>query len=523
MTCAALTRTIAGRIDALDLFGSLTERGARTDTLLLESADGLDHVAEKSLIVARSALRLECREREVSVQALNTNGEILLRHLESELGRFLAGGDAMNLLLRFPESGLIDEDSRLKLPSPVDALRAVLRMPRHSAASGSDIPLLAGYFGYDFLASFEHLPPPHGGRSPWPDYQFWVPDQMVWINHRQQIATVVAFAFDGSEGATYHDALRAVGRLVQACDSIAVQSNARRPGSDDQPHDAVSCDMPDDQFAQLVADLKEHIRAGDVFQIVPSRTYTTACTNVLDAYARLRSANPSPYMFFVNAPAGVLFGSSPETAVKVSGSPRRVEIRPIAGTRRRGRTATGAIDDDLDARLEAELRLDEKELAEHMMLVDLARNDIARVSRAGTRRVDRLLGIDRYSRVMHLSSTITGELNDDYDALHAYVATMNMGTVVGAPKVRAAELLRRYEKSARGPYGGAVGYFKADGSADTCITIRAAAVREGRAQVRAGAGIVYDSDPSSEAAETRMKADAVLRAIEEATRSSAPA
>jgi anthranilate synthase component 1 len=209
----------------------------------------------------------------------------------------------------------------------------------------------------------------------------------------------------------------------------------------------------------------------------------------------------------------IVFGASPETAVKVSGSPRRVTIRPIAGTAARGRTAQGSIDADLDTRREAALRLDEKETAEHMMLVDLARNDVARVSRPGTRQVTRLLTVDRYAHVMHLVSEVQGELAPGLDALHAYAAAMNMGTLVGAPKIRAAEILREVEPTRRGAYGGAAGYLTQDGEMDTAIVIRAAVVRDGIARVRAGAGIVFDSDPVTEAAETRRKAEAVLRAI----------
>jgi anthranilate synthase component 1 len=221
-------------------------------------------------------------------------------------------------------------------------------------------------------------------------------------------------------------------------------------------------------------------------------------------------------MFFVRAPEFVLFGASPESCVDVRGPTRTVAIRPIAGTRPRGRTADGAPDPELDRRFEAELKLDGKEIAEHMMLVDLARNDVARVSRPGTRRVSRLLAIERCSHVMHLVSAVEGELRDDLDALHAYAAVSNMGTLVGAPKIEAARLLRRYEPERRGPYGGAVGYLTSAGELRTAIVIRAALVRDGVAHVRAGAGVVFDSDPRAEAAETRAKAAAVLEAVQRA-------
>ena len=190
-----------------------------------------------------------------------------------------------------------------------------------------------------------------------------------------------------------------------------------------------------------------------------------------------------------------------------------VEIRPIAGTALRGRNADGTIDLDLDGRREAALRLDEKELAEHMMLVDLARNDVARVALPGTRYVSRLLTVDRYVHVMHLVSYVQGALDRGLDALHAYVSAMNMGTLVGAPKIEAAGLIRRLEPTKRGPYGGAVGYLKVNGDMDTAIIIRSATVHDGIAHVRAGAGVVHDSVPESEALETRRKARAVLESL----------
>jgi anthranilate synthase component 1 len=272
-------------------------------------------------------------------------------------------------------------------------------------------------------------------------------------------------------------------------------------------------DIDDAAYADVVRRLKKHVELGDVFQIVPSRRFSAPCPDPFAAYGELRDLNPSPYMFYIRSSDHTLFGASPETAVRVRGEPREVTIRPIAGTAPRGRGPAGALDLDHDARLEAALRTDAKELAEHMMLVDLARNDVARVSKPGTRRVSRMLSVDRYSHVMHLVSEVTGALAPDLDALHAYAASLNMGTLVGAPKIRAAQLLRGVEPGRRGPYGGAVGYLTGEGEMDTAIVIRAAYVRDGVAHVRAGAGIVMASDPVREAQETRHKAASVLRAI----------
>jgi anthranilate synthase component 1 len=214
-------------------------------------------------------------------------------------------------------------------------------------------------------------------------------------------------------------------------------------------------------------------------------------------------------MFFVSMADCVLFGASPETSVRVSDETgkRIIEVKPIAGTRPRG------IDGDQDDRMEADLRLDTKESAEHMMLVDLARNDVARVSEPGTRHVAQLMTLEKYARVMHLVSSVKGVLAKRYDALHALQACLNPGTLSGAPKLRATELLRIYERTRRGPYGGSIGWLNGEGAMDTGIVIRSALVKDGIAYVRAGAGIVHDSDPIAEADETRRKASAVLSAI----------
>jgi len=218
-------------------------------------------------------------------------------------------------------------------------------------------------------------------------------------------------------------------------------------------------------------------------------------------------------MFYINDGNLTVFGASPETAVKVEMPSRTISIRPIAGTAPRGFTADGSIDHDLDSRNQAELVRHEKELAEHMMLIDLARNDVARVCEPGTRRTSEILTVEKYAFVMHLVSNVQGKLKKDLDALHAYTASMNMGTLVGSPKVMAAKILRETEPTKRGPYGGGVGYLTSDGTMNTAIIIRSAVVREGIAHVRAGAGVVYDSIPENEALETRRKAQAVLSAL----------
>lgn len=248
---------------------------------------------------------------------------------------------------------------------------------------------------------------------------------------------------------------------------------------------------------------------------MPSRAFSVDCPNPEAAYRVLRRNNPSPYMFYVDDREFAVFGASPEISVKFTQATRLVELYPIAGTRKRALNADGSVNLDLDSRVEFDLRMDTKELSEHLMLVDLARNDLARIAKPNTRRTSELLKVDRYSHVMHLVSHVVAELREDLDALHAYLACMNMGTLTGAPKIRATELLRDVERERRGSYGGAVGYISGNGDMDTCILIRSAFVKDGVATVQAGGGVVLDSVPQNEADESRNKAMAPLAAIAE--------
>ena len=514
-----LVRRLSGAPDPLTLFAALTGAGSRAETLLLESADAATGQGEKSLLLPRTMLRMVGRGRTVQVDALTPNGE----QLRDWLGRSLASKaeirrEGARLIADFPPppSGQ-DEQRRLREAGPLDLLRQVTFGPRLISEPASLAHLTAGIFAYDLVEHLEKLPVALTDPLGFPDFVFWVPEQILVLDHLHRATTIVSHVVGGDDSeARYHDAVRAIESLSRAVEAAARQGvgSASTGGTTtgSVPVSA-SSDLSDCEFASLVEKLKQHIVAGDVFQIVPSRTFTVPCDDPFVAYRRLRAANPSPYMFLVRAPDWTLLGASPETAVRVSGQPRRVMLRPIAGTAPRGRNRDGAIDPELDARLQAALLTDTKELAEHMMLVDLARNDVARVSRPGSRRVSRLLTVDRYQHVMHIVSEVEGDLADGLDALHAYTASMNMGTLVGAPKIRAAELLREHEPTRRGPYGGAVGYLTHGGEMDTAIIIRSALVQNGTAWVRAGAGVVLDSDPEREAQETSRKAASVLQAL----------
>ena len=528
-TILPLVREVTGSPDPLALYGALSDGGRRAGTFLLESGETAGGSGERSLLGVSPALRVACTGRTVELRAMSANGRSLLPWISDRLRRasphgtaapeVSSEGTAVRAVFPPPPAGPRDEAERVRLASPLDALRAVVLGPRLLAHPTDASHLAAGVFSYDLVELFEALPPGRPEAAPTPHLEFFVPDRLVIVDHVRHRTLLVANAYGGSDGeANYHDAVRGIGELMRAVEAQGSASSEKREGGTAPPSSLLATrsllvDLSDSDYADLVVRLKQHIVAGDVFQIVPSRTFELACGDPLAAYGRLRAANPSPYLFYVRGEESVVFGASPETAVKVHGVPRRVTIRPIAGTAPRGRAPDGGLDPDLDSRREAALHLDEKETAEHMMLVDLARNDVARVSRPGTRRVTRLLTVDRYAHVMHLVSEVQGELAEGYDALHAYAAAMNMGTLVGAPKIRAAEILREVEPSRRGAYGGAVGYLTHDGTMDTAIVIRAAVVRNGTARVRAGAGIVFDSDPVSEANETRRKAEAVLRAV----------
>jgi anthranilate synthase component 1 len=262
-----------------------------------------------------------------------------------------------------------------------------------------------------------------------------------------------------------------------------------------------------EEYEARVVRARELITEGDCIQIVVAQRFDVRpAPDALALYRALRHVNPSPYMFLIDAAGVTLVGASPEPFVRVEGG--RVVMHPIAGTRPRGR------DEAEDAANERELRASEKERAEHVMLVDLARNDIGRVSRAGTVKVRELMRVDRFSHVMHLTSVVDGELASGLDALDAFRACFPAGTVSGAPKIRAMERIAELETDRRGPYAGAVGYIGFDGRLDTCIAIRTAVIADGVCRIEAGAGIVADSDPHAEEAETRAKARALLRAVE---------
>ncbi|WP_199611309.1 anthranilate synthase component 1 [Flocculibacter collagenilyticus] len=503
--------------DPLALFAQLSQ--STQNNMLLESADVSSKDNLKSILLIDSALRISCNAQQVTLDALSENGMSLLPFLQHQANhlhtdKVTSHLEGKTLTLTFANTlTKYDEDSRLKATNSFDGIRTLL----NSISANNEQPFavfLGGIFAYDMIANFESLPNVSSHENNCPDYVFYLAETLFVIDHKLKTTQLIGNVFSGQDAIANCFAIgRRLEMLQQTVQSTIppLTRNAIPATNGD-----ITVDISDDAFCLQVQKLKQHIVEGDVFQVVPSRTFTLDCPDSLYAYQVLKEQNPSPYMFYVNDSDFTLFGASPESALKYCATHNTVEVYPIAGTRGRGRNADGSINLDLDCRIELSLRNDEKEKAEHMMLVDLARNDVAKISKSGTRFVKDLLQVDRYSHVMHLVSRVQGQLREDLDALHAYQACMNMGTLVGAPKVKAAELIRHTEQKRRGSYGGAVGYLTGQGEMDTCIVIRSAFVRNGKAHIQAGAGVVFDSVPQAEADETRKKAQAVITAIQTA-------
>jgi anthranilate synthase component 1 len=499
-----LQRRLPAPADRLAFYAALTDNGRRSDSLLLERSAG------PSFLMEKAAVRAECRGQEVTLTALSENGELALADIAGRLPERVQTTTADRLVLHFPRFEGDDAEARLLAPSPLDALRAMSMGFVNASEEEPFAVTCLGIVAFDHTDLFESLPAPAEDRLGFPDYVFWLAESLIVFEPGAQprlVCTAFGSADPQKAKRSYYAAAERLAALVASSECAAVTSLPESPPPSSA--EGVSVDLDDEAYGAVVTRLREHIAAGDIYQIVPSRTFSAPCPAPILSYSRLRELDPSPYQFFVSGPDHILFGASPETSVRVFEDERRrmVEVKPIAGTRRRGAAP------DEDDRLEAELRLDRKEAAEHMMLVDLARNDVARVSEPGTRRVAKLMTVERYARVMHLVSSVTGRLREGFHALHALQACLNVGTLTGAPKLRATQLLRETEITKRGPYGGAIGWINGEGLMDTGVVIRSAVVKDGTAFVRAGAGVVYDSDPQREAEETRHKASAVLSTL----------
>ena len=397
--------------------------------------------------------------------------------------------------------------------NPLDELRRRIEGVRE--ATLPELPPLCsgaiGYAGYDTVRYCEHLPNPPEDDRQLPDLAFAFYDQMVVFDNVSKTIIVVVMARldrpDADLRTAYDDACARVDRLV---DQLTTRPTELRPvdirtaGEVTIPY---TSNFTQADFEKAVRKCVEYIRAGDIFQVVFSqRLEVPIKTHPFEIYRRLRVVNPSPFMFYVRTPSVTLVGSSPEVMARVVDG--KLTVRPLAGTRPRGAT------EEEDKALAEELLADPKERAEHVMLVDLGRNDVGRVCQYRTVELSDVMTIERYSHVMHITSNVDGQLTEGQTAFDAMAACLPAGTVSGAPKVRAMEIIDEIEPHRRGPYGGAVGYFDFNGNMDTCIALRTIVVQGNKAYVQAGAGIVADSVPENEWNETLNKARGLLRAIE---------
>ena len=486
-----------------------------------------DVTAIHSLAAGRPALvwRRQLADTETPVAAALKliepgRGDYLLESVEdgATRGRYSLLGLAPDLVFRangtdaaINRNWLLDRDAFKPVEGgPLRALRSLVAECRAEVPDGlpSALACLVGYFAYETVGLVETLPRPAPNPLDLPDMLFVRPTLILVFDRLADALFLVAPVWPGNPEP--RDAVaRAVERIEAAAAQLAgaVPQDRRDPGALALP--APEPQLAPGRYGEMVAAAKEYIAAGDIFQVVLAQRFTTPFPlPPFDLYRALRRINPSPFLYHLDLPGFALIGSSPEILVRVRDG--EVTIRPIAGTRPRGKTAAE------DAANRDELLADPKERAEHLMLLDLGRNDVGRVATRGTVAVTDSYTIEKYSHVMHIVSNVVGRLDPSKDALDALFAGFPAGTVSGAPKVRACEIIAELEPETRGAYAGGVGYFSPDGSMDSCIVLRTAVVKDGVMHVQSGAGIVADSDPVSEQKECEAKAGALFAAAREA-------
>ncbi|MBP89004.1 MAG: anthranilate synthase component I [Planctomycetaceae bacterium] len=406
-----------------------------------------------------------------------------------------------------------DQREEFEFADPLEELRK--RLSEYKTAHFPELPPFTGgavgYAAYDVVRYTEQLPNAPEDDRGIPDLCFGFYDHMVVFDNVSKTVFVIVMAHLDEDAANaeaaYADACQRVDQLVAKLSSPTGKITCADIATTGDPEIDYKSNFEQSEFEDGVRKCVEYIRAGDIFQVVISqRLEVDIQSDPFEVYRTLRVVNPSPFMFFVRSPDATLVGSSPEIMCRVVDG--KVTVRPLAGTRKRGQTG------EEDRQLEEELLADPKERAEHVMLVDLGRNDVGRVAKYGSVELSDVMVIERYSHVMHITSNVTGELAEGKDAFDALKASLPAGTVSGAPKVRAMEIIDELERHRRGPYAGAVGYFDYGGNMDTCIALRTLVVKDGKAYVQAGAGIVADSVPELEYKETLSKARGLLKAIE---------
>ncbi|CAL4324761.1 anthranilate synthase component 1 [Buchnera aphidicola] len=480
----------------------------KKNTLLLESADISNKKNLKSIIIIDSAIRISLNKNIVSLHALTKNGLYLIKFIEINIPKNLKKKRKKNTLKIIFKKNIkkdLDEEKKLIQTSVFDAFRIIIDNIIHVKKYPKSI-FFGGLFSYDLISYFENLPKIKKIQK-CPDFCFYLSENMIFINHKKKkiIIQSTIFTKNTLEIKKIKQRIKEIIKKInnKKFKNIHFKNNKKK----------IHKNKNDLQFCKIIQKLKKFIKHGDIFQIVPSRKFFIECPFPLYSYKILKKKNPSPYMFFMQDKKFKLFGASPESFLKYDPIKRNIEIHPIAGTRPRGKNKFGKINYDLDNRIELEMRNNKKEMSEHIMLVDLARNDLSRICKTGTRYVKQLTKVDKYSHVMHLVSIVSGKLKKKLDIFHAYRACMNMGTLTGAPKIKAMEIISNIEKETRGSYGGSIGYFTGTKKLNTCIIIRAAYVEKEIATIQTGAGIVIDSIPEEECKETWNKACAVIKSI----------
>jgi anthranilate synthase component I len=451
---------------------------ARTDTFMLESVTGGEVRGRYSVVGMKPDLIWQCH----GVQSRINRG-----------ARFDAGAFT-------PLDG-----------HPLDTLRALIAESRVDMPA--DLPAIAaglfGYLGYDMIRLVEHLPDVNPDPLGLPDAVLMRPSVVAVLDGVKGEVTIVAPAWVASGLSARAAYAQAAERVMDSLRDLDRAPPAERDFVTAAPIGDMVSNFTHEGYKAAVERAKDYIRAGDIFQVVPSQRWSQRFAEPPFAlYRSLRRTNPSPFMFFFNFGGFQVIGASPEILVRLREG--EITIRPIAGTRKRGAT------EEEDRALEADLLADKKELAEHLMLLDLGRNDVGRVSKVGTVRPTEQFIIERYSHVMHIVSNVVGQIADGEDALSALLAGLPAGTVSGAPKVRAMQIIDELEPEKRGVYGGGVGYFAANGEMDFCIALRTAVLKDEVLYIQAGGGVVYDSDPEAEYQETVNKSNALRRAAEDA-------
>ncbi|WP_286482659.1 chorismate-binding protein [Ignatzschineria indica] len=563
-----LSREIPSHFEPFDLFEGVMKKGPSSLGMLFESARTDNQSALKSMMITKAALRITALKEQVTVEALTPLGKHLIKDLKTLFSTAIVEEDV-------GEEGACV--IRFSFPYPQYS-RGVLTIldPLLALKNPQFAPFIGGLFGYDLVGEYYQIPVPEKGRNL--DLCLFLAEELIQIDHKEDQVIYEHLYLEcdkrdrleiyrsfNQKAAHYSDLIeKLAGERADfptispelSTGELGITEKIEENGSGKRLEEEISTRYPEtysQSYPQVTSDrdepphhskiqepivsaqngvatpdrgafkkIVEHFIAkttsGELLQVVPSRRFSLRCHSPFKSYRQLKRAYPSPYLFYLHDRDFTLFGASPESALKYSPYTRELELYPIAGTKRRG-WVDGEIDPDLDQKMEELLKNDPKELAEHLMLVDLAKEDLGKVSEEGSIYVKDLLKVDRYRYVMHLVSRVAGRLKEGLTPIDAYLAVMNMGTLTGAPKIEAMRQIYQFETEARGSYGGAIGYVEGlmqGDRFDSAITIRSAYVKEGIAYVQAGAGIVADSDPESEIEETENKASSVVMAILEA-------